>query len=68
MSVANQNAEKLKAIEAAGNSYMVRKYAGAWVPVVVANGKRKSFLHCATSGAAMEIAITKCAKASGWSL
>lgn len=62
-----QNAAKIEAINAAGASYAVRKYAGAWVPVVVIGGKRKSFAHCATSGAAMQVAIDNCAKACGFS-
>lgn len=63
---ATQNAEMLNAIEAAGNSYTVRRYAGAWTPVIVVNGKRETFAQCATSGAAMTTAIRECAKASGW--
>lgn len=64
--LAMENAAKLNAIRKAGNSYSVRKYAGAWVPVIVANGVRQTFSHCSTSGGAMGVAITECAKASGW--
>lgn len=65
-SQAIENAAKLEAIQSAGNSYSVRKYAGAWVPVIVIGGVQKSFAHCSTSGGAMYIAITRCAEASGW--
>ena len=65
-SIAHENARKLEAIKTAGNSYMVRKYAGAWVPVIIVGGTRKTFAHCSTSGGAMETAITKCAEASGY--
>jgi saccharopine dehydrogenase-like NADP-dependent oxidoreductase len=58
-SEAEKNAADLNAIYAAGVTYTIRKYAGAWVPVVYANGKRHSFCHCRTSGGAMAIAIDR---------
>ena len=61
MTNAAHNAADLTAIAAAGIAFKVRKYAGAWVPVVVANGKRHTFAHCQTSGGAMEVAIMKAA-------
>ncbi|MEM9129934.1 MAG: hypothetical protein AAGA97_09475 [Pseudomonadota bacterium] len=67
MDTAETNVAMLSAIREAGNFYRVRKYAGAWVPVIVVNGKRRTFTHCSTSGGAMEIAIRQCALASGWS-
>jgi len=61
--VAEQNAADLNAIAANGGiTYTVRKYAGAWVPVVIVNEKRHTFVHCSTSGGAMEIAIREAAK------
>ena len=57
-----QNAADLDAIAASGFSYTIRKYAGAWVPVVIANGKRHTFMHCATSFGAMDTAIREAAK------
>ena len=66
MTIATENAAMLNAIDAAGNRYKVRKYAGNWVPVIVVDGIRKSLMHCATSGGAMEVAIRECAKASGY--
>lgn len=66
MNIAQKNADMLNAIHNAGNSYTVRKYAGAWVPVIVVGGVRKSFAHCSTPCGAMESAIYQCAKASGW--
>ena len=62
LTTAQQNAADLNAIKAAGFSYTIRKYAGAWVPVVIANGKRHTFAHCITSGGAMESAIRKAAR------
>ena len=57
-----QNADDLNAIGKAGLSYRVRKYAGAWVPIVIhANGRRSTFAHCRTSGAATETAIRQAA-------
>ena len=60
-----KNANNLNAIDAAGISYKVRKYAGAWVPVVINGSKRYTFTHCATSGGAMETAIREAAKMAG---
>ena len=62
MTTAQQNAANLNAIKSAGITYTIRKYAGAWVPVVIANGKRHTFAHCSTSSGAMETAIRKAAK------
>ena len=62
MTIAEQNAADLSAIQAAGINYTVRKYAGAWVPVVIKDGKRTTFMHCSTSGGAMESAIRHAAK------
>ena len=62
MTIAEQNAADLSAIYAAGIKYTVRKYAGAWVPVVIKNGKRHTFVHCSTSGGAMDVAIAKAAQ------
>lgn len=63
MTFAEQNADNLNTIAAHGGiSYTVRKYAGAWVPVVIADGKRHTFAHCSTSGGAMETAIRQAAK------
>ncbi len=45
--------------------YGVRKYAGNWVPVVVVNGRRKTFAHCSTSRGAMEIAMRQAKAAVG---
>lgn len=56
-----KTAEQLNAIRNAGISYSFRKYAGAWVPVVVKNGKRYSFNHCATAAGALETALNKAA-------
>lgn len=62
MNTAEQNAADLDAIDAAGVKYKVRKYGGAWVPIVIAKGKRHTFTHCSTSGGAMETAIRKAAE------
>ena len=66
MTTATQNAAMMNAIAASGNTYTVKKYAGAWVPAITVKGDRKTFAHCATSGGAMDVAIRQCAIASGW--
>jgi len=62
MNIQEDNHSMLAAIYKAKIKYTVRKYAGAWVPVVINGGKRTSFAHCATSGDAMHIAISKAYK------
>ena len=62
MNTAEENHKMLTAIFAAGIKYTVRKYAGAWVPVVINNGKRTTFTHSATSGGAMLTAIREAYK------
>jgi hypothetical protein len=44
-----------------------RKYAGAWVPVVVdaATGKRTTYVSCSTSGGAAETAMKYAKRAAG---
>lgn len=61
---AQRNATDLSDIHEAGITYTVRKYAGAWVPVIIAGGKRLSFAHCSTSAGAIEMAISHAAKIS----
>lgn len=61
--VAEQNATDLNAIAANGGiTYTARKYGGAWVPVVIVNGKRHTFVHCSTIFGALEIAMHQAAK------
>mgnify|MGYP003643160187 FL=1 len=59
---AEYNCRMLDTIEAAKISFTVRKYAGAWVPIIVKGGKRKSFAHCSTSGGAWHIAMREAYK------
>tara|TARA_R110000823_G_scaffold40339_6_gene107112 strand:- start:1089 stop:1319 length:231 start_codon:yes stop_codon:yes gene_type:complete len=58
------NAEKLNVIAEAGSTYRVRKYGGAWVPVVTVGNRVFTGLHCSTSGGAMASAINLCATRS----
>ncbi len=62
MNTAEENRKMLTAIFAANIKYTVRKYAGAWVPVVINNGKRTTFTHSATSGDAVLTAIREAYK------